>query len=286
MGLVTIYHPWESGTDNSPTVGRRPRAGGGGRDAGLRAPGPPARGRSFGEAHGLRVQTVHLARGDHETRAMCDEDAIYETQQFQVKDVLASAILIAANEALLEIAEVLEVRRRGSGVYPVLDLPRPREGLEKLLAPRRPRNSTSTTTCSPMSCYRPAPWPAFSPPSWPVPPGARTTQSPGTPRLQSAEFLGHPDLYRSLPPSTSPEDPGFKRRSYWRGPFWPIITWLVWWSLGRSGEVELAARLRRTALAQISEHGFGEYFDPFTGESLGARRPVLDRRRHPRMAVR
>jgi glycogen debranching enzyme len=90
--------------------------------------------------------------------------------------------------------------------------------------------------------------------------------------MQSAEFLGHPDLHHPLPPSTSPEDAGFIRRSYWRGPFWPIITWLLWWSLGRAGEMELAGRLREMALTQISEHGFGEYFDPFTGESLGASR--------------
>lgn len=38
----------------------------------------------------------------------------------------------------------------------------------------------------------------------------------------------------------------------------------------RAGEHESARRLRRTALAQVSENGFAEYFDPFTGESLGA----------------
>ena len=41
-------------------------------------------------------------------RAGCDEGAIYRSHPFLVKDVLFSAILVAANEALLEIAEVVE----------------------------------------------------------------------------------------------------------------------------------------------------------------------------------
>jgi glucosylglycerate hydrolase len=38
-------------------------------------------------------------------RAGCDETTIYETHPFLVKDILTSAILVAANEALLEIAD-------------------------------------------------------------------------------------------------------------------------------------------------------------------------------------
>ena len=123
--------------------------------------------------------------------------------------------------------------------------------------------------CSQENYYRPGPWPVFLAPL--IAGGlddARLEKLVS--RLQSGEFLGHPGLYRPLPPSTSPEDAGFVRRSYWRGPFWPVITWLLWWSLEKAGEVELATQLRETALAQISEQGFGEYFDPFTGETLGA----------------
>ncbi len=86
----------------------------------------------------------------------------------------------------------------------------------------------------------------------------------------SVSFLGHPRLRWPLPPSTSPEDPVFHPRSYWRGPAWPVINWLLWWSLQRTGELERAERLRRTALAQLSDGGFGEYFEPFTGRSLGS----------------
>jgi hypothetical protein len=88
--------------------------------------------------------------------------------------------------------------------------------------------------------------------------------------LYSAGFLGHPDLYRPLPPSTSPAEVRFHPRSYWRGPVWPVISWLLWRALVRVGEKALAEAPRREALGQLGERGFAEYFEPFTGEALGS----------------
>jgi glycogen debranching enzyme len=51
---------------------------------------------------------------------------------------------------------------------------------------------------------------------------------------------------------------------------WPVVNWLLWWSLERSGEGERAALLKRDGLAQLSEGSFGEYYEPFTGEPLGS----------------
>ncbi len=89
--------------------------------------------------------------------------------------------------------------------------------------------------------------------------------------LRSPTFIGYPGLRRSLPPSTSPEDTGFNSRSYWRGPVWPVIDWLLWWAFVRAGEHQLAERVRESSLEQIAEGGFAEYFEPFTGEPLGSR---------------
>jgi glucosylglycerate hydrolase len=88
--------------------------------------------------------------------------------------------------------------------------------------------------------------------------------------LESHAFTGNPDLRWPLPPSASPEEPGFHPRSYWRGPVWPVMNWLLWWSLERSGEQKRAARLKGYALAQLSDGCFGEYYEPFTGEALGS----------------
>jgi hypothetical protein len=91
-----------------------------------------------------------------------------------------------------------------------------------------------------------------------------------TAALESSAFLRHPWLRWPVPPSTSPFDERFHPRSYWRGPTWPVVNWLLWWSLLQAGEPERAQRLRQASLQQIASGGFGEYFDPFTGELLGA----------------
>ena len=263
-GLVTIYHPWESGTDNSPRwdgplgrveVGEMP--GFERRDL-QHVDDPSERPTDF-------EYTRYIWLVESMKRAVCDEDAIYATQQFQVKDVFASAILVAANEALLEIAEVVGAAEEDRELVRAWLL-RGKEGLDRCwhadlgLYLDYDVLSGELLQARTVAGFAPLISGGLEP--------VRLEALVG--RLQSGEFLGHPDLHRPLPPSTSPEDPGFKRRSYWRGPFWPIITWLLWWSLERAGEEALADRLRETALAQISEHGFGEYFDPFTGVSLGA----------------
>ncbi|MGB3635678.1 MAG: glycoside hydrolase 100 family protein, partial [Rubrobacteraceae bacterium] len=256
--------PWESGTDNSPRwdaavervkIGEVPTFQ---RLDLQHVDDPSQRPTDFEYRRFIwLVETLKLA--------VCDEEAVHESQQFAVKDVFASAILVAANEALLEIAEVVgapEEERESLRAWTA----RGREGLERcwheglglyldydVLAGELLEART-------VAGFAPLIAGGLDP--------ARLRAL--VERLQSAEFMGSPDLHRPLPPSTSPVDPGFVSRSYWRGPFWPIITWLLWWSLERAGEAELASKLRQTALAQISEHGFGEYFDPFTGESLGA----------------
>jgi glucosylglycerate hydrolase len=49
-----------------------------------------------------------------------------------------------------------------------------------------------------------------------------------------------------------------------------VANWLLWWSLIRAGEASRAAQIRRETLGQLSEGGFAEYFEPFTGEPLGS----------------
>src|SRR5262245_5142049 len=44
-------------------------------------------------------------------------------------------------------------------------------------------------------------------------------------------------------PSVARSDPAFADNIYWRGRIWPILNWLVWLGLQRSGEHDAAARL-------------------------------------------
>jgi glucosylglycerate hydrolase len=198
-------------------------------------------------------------------RASCNDTAIYGTHPFLMKDVLFSAILVAANEALLEIARVVgapdEDRETIAGWAR-----RGREGLDARwdadlrlyldydVRAGRPIRSRTIAGFAPLIS------------------GGLTRQRLGEllQTFDSAYFTGDAQLYRPLPPSTSPDEKGFHPRSYWRGPTWPVANWLVWWSLVRVGESDRASRIRQMSLDQVVEGGFAEYFEPFTGEPLGS----------------
>jgi glycogen debranching enzyme len=49
------------------------------------------------------------------------------------------------------------------------------------------------------------------------------------------------------------------------------MTWLLSWALQRTGEPAAAAQLREATLEQLAEGEFAEYYEPFSGEPLGAR---------------
>jgi len=127
-GLVTIYHPWGSGTDNSPRW-----------DAALAAVevsdlppyprydlqhvGSPSQ-KPTDADYDRYLWLVELIK-----RAWCDETTIYESHPFLVKDVLSSAILVAANEALLKIAELVEAQEEDHTIIAAW-IVRGRRGLE------------------------------------------------------------------------------------------------------------------------------------------------------------
>jgi glucosylglycerate hydrolase len=263
-GLVTIYHPWESGTDNSPRwdaaleaveVGDLPSY----ERQDLNHVDHPDE-RPTDEEYARFLWLVELIK-----RARCDESALNDSHPFLVKDVLFSAILVAANEALLEIARVVEAPEEDVALIERW-IGRGREGLEERWDP-------GLGLCLDYDLRRDVPLRArtiagFAPL---VAGGMEPGELEATLRtLYSPYFLGHLNLRRPLPPSTSPEEPRFHPRNYWRGPMWPVMAWLFWRSLALVGEEERAEDLRLAALQEISEGGFAEYFEPFTGEPLGS----------------
>ncbi len=263
-GLVTIYHPWESGTDNSPRwdrallnveVGDLPPYT---RYDLQHVPDPSHRPTDAEYARYLWLL-------EHLKRARYDETVIYDTHPFLVKDVLFSAILIAANVALLEIAGVVGAPREDRALIERW-IERGRNGLEG-------RWDEDLGLCVDYDLLAGEPLRARTVAGFaPLIAGDLSEGRLGDllETLDSPTFAGHEGLRWPLPPSTSPDDPGFHPRSYWRGPVWPVANWLLWWSLIRAGEPDRASRLRRETLGQLAEGGFAEYFEPFTGEPLGS----------------
>ena len=263
-GLVTIFHPWESGTDNSPRwsaamgrveVGEMPDYE---RPDLNHVPDPSER--PTGPEYDRYIWLVEVNK-----RAGCDEGTLYDTSPFMVKDVLASAILVRANEALLEIAGLVEAPEEERAEIRAW-IERGRAGLDERWDPKlglcldydlraaEPLRARTIAGFAPLIA------------GTGEPDRFRTLLA----ALDSRAFSGHPDLHLPLPPSTSPGEPEFHPRSYWRGPVWPVMNWLLWWSLIESGEEERAVRLRSQGLRQLADGRFGEYYEPFTGEPLGS----------------
>jgi hypothetical protein len=85
-------------------------------------------------------------------------------------------------------------------------------------------------------------------------------------------FAGAAGFKYRVIPSTTPGSPGFDRRSYWRGPVWPVMNWLFWWALREQGEERRAEELRlaNLDLLKAPTSRFAEYLEPYTGEPLGS----------------
>ncbi len=59
-------------------------------------------------------------------------------------------------------------------------------------------------------------------------------------------------------------------RRYWRGPTWINAAWLLWTGLVRLGYTEAADEMARRLSATVLASGLREYYDPLTGEGMGA----------------
>jgi hypothetical protein len=260
-GLVSIYHPWESGTDNSPRF-----------DAALARVEvgdlPPYRRRDTGHVadpaqrpsdaeYDRYLWLVELLR-----RAGYADDRIAETHPFVLKDVLFSAILVAANDALDRIAARIGApaadraaiagwRDRGRAAVDACWDPRLRLCLDQDVRAGTPVRSRTVAGFAGL-----------------VAGGERRSELLA--ELTSPRFLGDRRLRWPVPPSTIPADPAFRPRTYWRGPSWPVLDWLLWRSLVDAGEHHVAAALRAASLEQVRAAGFAEYVEPFTGEPLGS----------------
>ena len=265
-GLVTAYHPWE-GTDNSPRWDRAlarieaPRPGPYTR-LDTSELGDPAQ-RPTNWDYDRYLWLVELLR-----EYRYDDEQIHRHYPFQIKDVFFSAVLVAANAALLDLADVAGA---GDGDRAEVTgwLDRGRAGLARQF-------DAGSGLCADYDVrageqIRLRTFAGFAPLfARTADAGQRAAQLR---LLDSADFCGNPRLRWPLLPSTSPAEPAFEPHNYWRGPVWPVIDWLLWQSLAELGCADRAAGLRSDSLAQVTGAGeFNEYFDPFTGAPLGSPR--------------
>jgi glycogen debranching enzyme len=266
-GLVTIYHGWESGLDNSPRWDEPYAAV---------MPGPRFVPFRRADLHALGDGTASAAQRPTDAdyakyqwlieelrQARYDDARARRTLSFQVADVFVGAIFAAANEELATVGDELGL----PGVDELIGYAdRFRRGVvgtadERGFAADLDLRAGTTLRTDTIAGFAPLLCGGLDP--------ARQRTLLTT--LTSPEWCGNPGFVYALPPSTSPASPAFDPMKYWRGPQWPPVTWLLIWGLERCGEQEVAHGLREAALDQLADGLFAEYYQPFTGEPLGAR---------------
>jgi hypothetical protein len=262
-GLITVYHGWEGGMDNSPRWD--------GPYSRLAVPGdlPPYRRRDTRivpdrSQRPTRLEYDRYLTGVHELkRARYDDARIRATAGYLTTDVFMSAVFAAAGEALARIArdlgagEVAELEEHAerfrAGVAASVDA-------DLGLAVDTDLRALETLRVETVAGFAPLLCGGLD----------EAAERAMVELLRSERWTGNAALRHAVLPTTSPASPDFRPRAYWRGPSWPVINWLFVWMLERRGRADVAAPLRRASLAQLAEGSLAEYYEPLTGEPLGS----------------
>jgi hypothetical protein len=266
-GLMTLFHGWESGTDNSPRWDI---------PYGNVVPGPdlPAyvrRDKAHVSSDDQRPTDAEYDRYlwlvEEAKQAGYDTGMLRESGSFQVGDVLFTALFAVASDLLADLAseygkndDAAELRyyagQARSAVFSHVDEV---SGLA-VDVDLRTGSLLRTETVA-----------GFAPLICGGAPSAMRQRLLDL--LMGPRFAGHPGLKWALPPSTSPDSPAFDPECYWRGPVWPVFTWLLCWALRRSGdarEIAVAGQLSAESLRQLGDETYAEYYHPMTGAPLGS----------------
>jgi hypothetical protein len=257
-GLVEIWHPWESGADNSPLW-----------DEALARIAPPRE--EIPDYQ--RVDTEVVDSSQRPTNAeydryaylvKCYRERAYDQARiraecpFAIQDVLFNAILAQAGEDLASIARVIgedpaPFERAAATTRSSLDakLWNEQAGMYLDYDLRAGAHVAART------------WVGLAPLYCGVSP-ERASRLLDTVR----EFAVTLDGGWAVP-SVAAADPSFDPARYWRGPVWPMISWVIHLGLRRHGFTAEAEQLRSTQLGLARGGGFWEHYNAETGEGQG-----------------
>ena len=254
-GLVYIRHPWEPGTDNSPTWDRALQ-----RIAidKFKLPAYERQDLQHKKAAAQRpddddydryIYLVDLFR-----RYQYDEEKLDALCPFKIQDPLFNGILCYSNECMAELSGLLNED--------------PGDWLNWQSATRSALNTKLWNRVR--ACYD-----SYDLVTEQVIPthtaNAYVPLLGGVPDPQQAQRMlasllgpyvnGQAERYW-LCPSYAMDQPDVDFQKYWRGPVWVNINWMLWRGMLRYGFEEEAERIRADTLQLIDQYGFHEYFDP------------------------
>jgi hypothetical protein len=256
-GLAACLHSWESGLDDTP-YWTEPMS---------QLPPPPLRWRWLREYRPVlsherarpqdlqnMLSLAHILKRNH-----YDSAEIMAHSPVVIQDLVFNSILAAANESLERLAE-----------YAGTELP---DGLQRrFLGTRRalaqlwdPDTEQYYSRDALSGHLIRVPTIATFMPLF-----AGTATHAHAERLRRLITHGHGYQTPFTLPSVPSNSPHFEAQRYWRGPVWINMNWFVITGLQRYGFTTEANQLRDHTLALIQRSGFREYYNPLTGDGLGA----------------
>jgi glycogen debranching enzyme len=260
--LVEIWHPWESGMDNSPlwdeAIGRLvPESA---RDW-VRADldHAVAHERPTESDYDRYIHLVKLYRHHH-----YHPEQIARTTPFAIADVLYNSLFVRANRDLAEIARLL-----GADATPFVRwADDTAAGMERRLWDEEVSAYVDYDLIAEEAITTRV-GASFSPLFAGIPSVQRAHRMVD----QLIESVGvRLDETSWMVPSFDPRAPGFLPTNYWRGPIWMNVNWVLYRGLRAYGFDQLAETLRQSMITLPRRSGFFEHYDPTTGRGHGAER--------------
>ena len=249
-GLMFIFHPWESGRDNSPLwdeslnriqinpaklpVYQR-------RDTNL----APTEERPTSHQYDCYVYLLQLGK-----KYKYDEIGIFEESPFLVQDTLMNAVLIKSNQSLIRIG-----KRFG---FDTGELEEWQQQSQTRFREKLWNGKLQTFTPYDLRLKQPILEHEI---------GGLAALFAQVPTTKQAQYLNdylwslhQRDFY--ICPSFEVDSPLFDSKRYWRGPIWPQMNWLIFHGLKQYGFEKTAQIIRSDLIELVEKMGFYEYFEP------------------------
>ncbi|GBD34084.1 Glucosidase YgjK [bacterium HR34] len=264
-GLVTIYHPWESGFDNSPRwdeILSRIKVD--------KDDIPPYK------RHDINVVDKKYRPSDEDYDKYVylaillknngyEDERIYRDHPFRIKDKVFSTILYIANKRLLAMSGILKtgddneikewMRRFEFSFYHILWNEEDKLCYDFDLTIHKQIKIKSVDSLLPVILAG-------------IFPRSKIKQLAY--HLDSVNFCGKNMCKVKLLPSLDIRDERFSQYLYWRGPIWINVNWLIWKGFMEYQLKERARDFQIHILNLVNREGFWEYYSPLTGKGLGA----------------
>ena len=248
-GLTFIFHPWESGRDNSPlwdnsldrivikkdeipTYERR--------DTSL----APSDERPTSYQYDRYVYLLELGK-----KYKYDESGIFQESPFLIQDTLMNAMLIKSNQSLINIGkrfgfDTKEVEEWQQQAKPRFKEKLWNEDLETFVVfDLRANQQVLHKEIGGLSALF-----------------AEIPTSTQAEKLKNYLQSLHDRNYY-ICPSFDVDSPLFDSKRYWRGPIWPQMNWMIHHGLKSYGHEKVAEIVKSDLIELVSKLGFYEYFE-------------------------